>query len=212
LWPVSFLRWLAVAAAGGGYMADYDVFPISLAPTAQDPPFGGNFTVYSKIKNSQGAGIPCLMSGSESEWTRMAYAILENGLKHAKTENMWSDMLAIIDMRADKAYQLRDIVAEGQDVLLKHGWSESDCKATQTKKAIHFSHEALRKGYIRPGETAEDRPYIIRRFLQKWHNVCTETRLEEAAMPEQEEVAADLITPKQTWTKKRMPGLKNATR
>ena len=158
---LSFLRWLAVAAAGGGFMSDYDVFPISLAPAMQEPPFGGNFTVYSKIKNSQGAGIPCLMSGSKQEWTRMAFAILENGLKHSKTDNMWSDMLAIIDMRTEQAYQLRDIVAEGQDILLKHGWAEHDCASTLRKKAIHFSHEALRKGYIRPGETAEGNLFDI---------------------------------------------------
>jgi hypothetical protein len=167
-----FLRWLAVAAAGGGYLCDYDVFPVSNAPPQLAPPHSGNFTVYCRIKYSKRAGIPCFMSGATDEWTRMAYALLANGEKNAGTETMWSDMLALIDMRNDNAYATYDAVLEGQDVLLKRGWTESDCKLTAEKEAIHFSHEALKLGYLPPGESAEDRPEIIRRFLAQWRQVC----------------------------------------
>ena len=160
-------------------MCDYDVFPVSRAPKSMDPPYSGNFTVYCKIKFSENAGIPCLLSGRSDEWTRMAYALLDNGLKNSGSESMWSDMLALIDMRNDKAYRIHDAVLEGQDVLLQHGWTPQDCNVTKHKKAIHFSHEAMRLGYLNPGESAEDRPDIIRRFLTHWNQACGETETME---------------------------------
>jgi hypothetical protein len=45
-----------------------------------------------------------------------------------------------------------------------------------------------------------DRPYIIRRFLQKWHNVCVESTMEEADMPQQDSSTTD-VAPKQKWAK-----------
>lgn len=189
-----FLRWLAVAAAGGGFMSDYDVFPISSAPQMQqqqknplDPPYDGNFTVYCRIKHSKRAGIPCLMSGRADEWTRMAYALLDNGVKNAGTETMWSDMLALIDMRNDHAYNVFDAVLEGQEVLLKRDWTVADCNTTATKQAIHFSHEALKLGYLPPGETAEDRPTIVHRFLTTWRQLCA------SQLEEQEIVLGDVV-------------------
>jgi hypothetical protein len=167
-----FLRWLAVAATGGGFMSDYDVFPISRAPKQMEPPHGGNFTVYCKVKNSKRGGIPCLMSGRKDEWTRMAYAILENGHKNANNEHMWSDMLSVIDMRNTGAYTVYDAVLEGKEVLTKKGWTADDCDKTTDKHAIHFSHESMKLGYLAPGESAEDRPLIIRRFLTAWHQLC----------------------------------------
>ena len=166
-----------MASVGGGYMSDYDVFPVSRAPKSLDPPDSGNFTVYCKIKGSSRAGIPCLMSGNSKEWTRMAYELLKNGLQKATGESMWSDMLALIDMRNDRKYKINDAVLEGQDVLLKHGWTPKDCHITAHKKAIHFSHEAMRLGFLNPGESAEDRPDIIRRFLRHWHQACGDSEV-----------------------------------
>mmetsp|Transcript_23652 Transcript_23652/g.55081 ORF Transcript_23652/g.55081 Transcript_23652/m.55081 type:complete len:170 (-) Transcript_23652:245-754(-) len=167
-----------MAAVGGGFMCDYDVFPVSRAPNTLDPPYDGNFTVYCKIKFSENAGIPCLMSGRHEEWTRMAYALLDNGMKNAKSgESMWSDMLALIDMRNDDAYTIHDAVLEGQEVLLDHGWTPKDCNITAHKKAIHFSHESMKLGYLNPGETAEDRPDIIRRFLMHWKQACGDSEV-----------------------------------
>lgn len=187
-----FLRWLAVAAAGGGFLCDYDVFPVSLAPkssSATTLPYSGNFTVYSRIKHSKRAGIPCLMSGRTSEWTRMAYGLLENGKKNAGTETMWSDMLALIDMRNDDMYTVYDAVLEGQDVLTKKEWSAADCNKTESKLAIHFSHEALKLGYLPPGETAEDRPEIVKRFLSKWHSACGSQAMQKVFGDEGKDVA-----------------------
>lgn len=163
-----FLRWLAMASVGGGFMCDYDVFPLSQAPS-MELPFEGNFTVYSVVKGSETAGIPCLMSGRTDEWTRMALAIQQNGLAHTN-ETMWSDMFALIDMRKERAYRAINAVVEGQDVLVEGGFRPKDCRLTHQMLAVHFSHEALRLGHT--DAAAEDRPRVAREFLERWHQAC----------------------------------------
>eukprot|EP00549_Striatella_unipunctata_P015449 CAMPEP_0118706238 /NCGR_PEP_ID=MMETSP0800-20121206/20424_1 /TAXON_ID=210618 ORGANISM="Striatella unipunctata, Strain CCMP2910" /NCGR_SAMPLE_ID=MMETSP0800 /ASSEMBLY_ACC=CAM_ASM_000638 /LENGTH=384 /DNA_ID=CAMNT_0006608705 /DNA_START=72 /DNA_END=1223 /DNA_ORIENTATION=+ len=171
-----FLRWLAMAAVGGGWMSDYDVFPLEADPSAEQDmimPREGNFSVYSVVKDSGGlAGIPCLMSGRSDEWTRMAHTILENGIDHAEHETMWSDMFALIDLRKAQAYGTKDAVVEGQDVLVSHAWTTQDCELTHGKYAVHFSHEAMFKGHLEEGETTEDRPLVIQRFYSRWTPSC----------------------------------------
>lgn len=167
-----YLRWLAVAAKGGGFMSDYDVFPVSLAPKTLEIPYDGKFAVYCKMKPSNNAGTPCLMSGSAEEWTRMAHAVLENHEKHADRETIWSDMLSLIDMRDTANYSVHDSVLEGQDVLLRRKWSELDCEVTAQKHAVHFSHKSFKLGYLPPGKNMEDRPAIVRQFLEAWERNC----------------------------------------
>lgn len=93
-----FLRWLAMAAAGGGFMCDYDVFPLEphqpqdeVRQGYGDPtsllPYGGQFTGYE-------SGIPSYMSGTADEWTRMAGTVLANALLRTD-ETLVSDMLAL---------------------------------------------------------------------------------------------------------------------
>jgi hypothetical protein len=57
-----YLRWLAVAQMGGGWMADYDLFNLGFPP--QQP--------FKKMTSLGGPVVPCLMSGSGSEFLRLA--------------------------------------------------------------------------------------------------------------------------------------------
>ncbi len=164
-----------MAAAGGGYMSDYDVFPLTRVPTNLIDPHG-NFTVHAAVQGSRlRAGIPCLMSGSASEWSRMAHAIVQNGLTVAQTNNsitMWSDMMALIDMRKQGAYNVQDVVVEGQDVLVAPPQDpplsdDAYCRITRGKMAIHFSHQAIARGHLLPGETVLHRAQIARRFFME---------------------------------------------
>ena len=59
-----FLRYLAMAAVGGGWMTDFDVLPINL-PACTEPCHNGSFTIYERH-------VPAIVSGNESEYTRVA--------------------------------------------------------------------------------------------------------------------------------------------
>jgi hypothetical protein len=83
-----YLRWLAVAAVGGGWMSDADVIPYVFKPI--DPP--EMLTIWSH----GGHICPCLVSGSSKHYTYTAKIFAEwrgptnyeNGKPHASDQNI----------------------------------------------------------------------------------------------------------------------------
>ena len=84
-----YYRWLAVAAAGGGWMADIDTYPLHIDPKIYGKSLPGKFT-------SHCWKAPCLVSGSESEWNRVIPLLLESLTSHK--DMRWSDMFAMQDV------------------------------------------------------------------------------------------------------------------
>ena len=192
-----YYRWMAMAAVGGGWMSDYDVFPLGPVSdhdlnTAWNKDFlpnDGTFTVHSVVPGSKGSGIPCLMSGNQKQWEDMSFRILDNGANHPK-ERMWTDMFALMDLRHEnkeqQIYRWVDDVLPGQDVLLGKIWSQRDCEITKNKRAVHFSHDALVNGIIGEHDRNQkknnndeanwhkmnDRPNIVQRWHRMWKRIC----------------------------------------
>jgi hypothetical protein len=166
-----FLRYLAMAVVSGGWMCDYDTFP--LHPHDGVIPNDGKLTVHEYSKNG---GVPSLVSGSKEEFNRIAKILFENAVQH-KRETHWSDMFALHDVykasggtlyiRADPTN-----VVPGQ-VITKQTRADRICKRTTGKYAIHFSHYAMEFGGI-PGAGPEQRAIIAQTFLAKWRSNCVD--------------------------------------
>ena len=179
-----FLRWLAMASAGGGFMSDYDLFPLGhgTGDLATLPPVllpnNGDFTVYSVVPNSQNAAVPCLMSAREEEWTRLAMKILGAAVNMEVDEKSHiTDMFALISLRFENTYIAVDEVVNGEYVLLGKDWAPEDCAITNGKRAIHFSHHAIEVGdasYIKEGVLLpSDRSGVISHWMSQWMDVCS---------------------------------------
>ncbi|CAE7267339.1 gly-3, partial [Symbiodinium sp. KB8] len=86
-----YMRYLAMAEAGGGWMSDYDVIPTWFPPDT-DLPNDGRFTSYQNH-------VPALLSGRQDEWYRMADTLLTLAVSKGKekaiktgSEYLFSDM------------------------------------------------------------------------------------------------------------------------
>jgi hypothetical protein len=191
-----FLRWFAMATVGGGWMSDYDVVPLKglvpdeyFAPPKKlskkdmggnngiPVPYGGKFTIYANDGR-----VPCLMSGSQHEWDRLAKGLLD--LTHHHTTDFYSDMYALgdYDKSLKNAFEKRNevvsLLSEIQDVDgvidCEKVWNSED----EQRWAIHFSHfdigDAVERGILDENITHDDRPMVETNFLESWHEQCGE--------------------------------------
>ncbi|KAJ8020576.1 hypothetical protein HOLleu_40205 [Holothuria leucospilota] len=147
-----FLRHVAMAAVGGGWMSDYDVIPLHI-PTCVEPLNGGRYTVYEHYT-------PSLVSGSGEEFTRVSKMmanidwrgnprLLEHDRPHVSDMHLFNlfvknssveSMLVVIGAR--------DLFAE--PFACNRTWSYIDStikpippRFTQLPWVIHFAHASF---------------------------------------------------------------------
>ncbi len=161
-----YYRWLAMATVGGGFMSDFDVFPMNTSPEDFKD---GTFSIYESTPDNNG-GIPCLMSGSGTEWERMAFNVVQNGAEHVE-EDFWSDMYASIDIyqKHPDAYILYSRMANAQ--LTIEEWNPDLCKIAEDRFAVHFSHNTMHKLHVKNIDFNQ-RPQVARDFLNRWKSAC----------------------------------------
>ena len=132
-----FVRYLAMASVGGGWMSDIDVLPTFLDPDGPLPN-NGNFTLYQE-------NVPALISAKTEEWegiaSKMMQAMQNPAYRIPKNDGveLYSDMYALQDMNA--AY-----ISLGM-VPLANEWagpSFTDCRILRGPTlAVHFSHGSI---------------------------------------------------------------------
>lgn len=169
-----FLRWIAMSVVGGGWMSDYDTFPLyAFDPTM---PSSGRLTVHEHSKNG---GVPDLVSGSPDEWFRMAKVLIENAAE--KKDKTWSDMFALHDVYVASngtIYNMETHVVPGHVVLRKSGIEDRTCRRTRNKYAIHFSHYSMEFGTtLKFGSQKEvagpqERASVALDWLTQWRLKC----------------------------------------
>lgn len=172
-----FMRWIAVAASGGGWMADYDTFPIRKVHF-DDLPADGKLAVYDQTLHG---GIPCLVSGTSEEFTRVANLILDNTIERGVNEPFWSDMMALFDIhRNDPAvFVQKQGILRGEKAFEgdRHFPNpEKDCpKMAKHHWAVHFSHNAIQQGVAKgtlSKMTFDNRPNVAEGWLNQWAVRC----------------------------------------
>lgn len=188
-----FLRWLAmvVATTGtkGGWMSDYDTFPLHPLDGRMIPN-GGRLTVH---ENSKNGGVPSLISGSPEEWDRLAMELIHNAYLH-RDERFWSDMFALHDIYVSSGktiYMMEHGVTPAQVVMRKHGIEPRTCLRTQSRYAIHFSHYAIENGNMEAANITESatlinikpehRSSIAKEWLRRWRELCIDGQKEPVA-------------------------------
>mmetsp|Transcript_53916 Transcript_53916/g.101058 ORF Transcript_53916/g.101058 Transcript_53916/m.101058 type:complete len:341 (-) Transcript_53916:226-1248(-) len=148
-----FLRYLAMAEVGGGWMADFDVIPTFITPDM--PLFNqGNFTVYQDF-------VPALISGTRPEWERMVQEILkrlQNPIYRPIQGGLYSDMFALQDVQ--QAYKSETLVAS------PNTWGpEMGCQTMRVASlAAHFSHASLGAW----NASTKDRPGLMEKGRAKF--------------------------------------------
>lgn len=142
-----FYRWLAMAASGGGWMCDYDTFPTNFPiEEGKNLPNNGKFTSFENH-------VPSLMSGTATEWTRVAKLLVEAIPKIP--EDVKSDMHAFQILEQEGTH---DVDFRHAKLNMSFGFPykkslsaglprEVDCNKIAERRAIHFAHAYVKKSY-----------------------------------------------------------------
>jgi len=160
-----FYRWLAMAASGGGWMSDYDTFPMNFPiEVALKLPNGGMFTSYQRH-------IPALMSGSEDEWNRVSKLVID-AIPRIGKKWIKSDMHAFNVLKEEhntgiifKQGLPGEIVQPGF-VYRKGSPRQVPCKKVVQILAVHMAHATVHASVLDgtyPLEVREDDPNGVER-------------------------------------------------
>ncbi|GFH45044.1 hypothetical protein CTEN210_01518 [Chaetoceros tenuissimus] len=170
-----FYRYLAMANVGGGWMSDYDTFPINFpiekySGLAND----GKFTSFQ-------AHVPSLISASGSEWQRVAELFIKQ--MPVSTADWKSDMFLLQEVGNVKE---NDIILYDQgsyvETFLKYKERDVvDCGKYKRFLVLHCSHLAITTieeqdlvptyDYSEMDETVK-RAKITEIFMDQWREQC----------------------------------------
>ena len=175
---LSFMRWIAMAHVGGGWYADYDVFPIRDFPA--ELPNNGTMTIYDVMS-------PTLASGNADEWTKTLDALLEDAVE---TQNLagttdrhnlfWTDSLGILNLVANDRFapKREKRVAQpygAKDPILTS--NDCDVKSFRSRWVVHFGQEMVQSAEFVPNHLRipNGRLSLAREWLPKWRAKCYQT-------------------------------------
>jgi len=180
-----FYRWLAIASSGGGWMSDFDTYPLHSQPLRDgvDLPNNGKFTDYERH-------VPCLLSGSKAEWDRMVELLLSSYRRH--TAEFWTDMRSLAEITdQDRLIRMGDVISsDDQNSFIRtrevisadHLYIQltttvtdvdpydlkNSCELTKNLRAIHFSHAACDNISF----CSKERGSVLEYWFETWRGYC----------------------------------------
>jgi len=176
-----FFRWVAMTVVGGGFMSDYDTFPLQSKPSLMLPNKGA-LSIYSNH-------VPNLVSGSAAEWNRISNVMFENYAENSNQgKQFWSDMremeklmmfgsnftdIPLGSPETIPIHVLYDIFddedMEENQVINPYDVNEK-CLFLLSFRAIHFSHHGCYLAHFCNGH--KRRPLAARKWHNSWSNEC----------------------------------------
>ena len=134
-----FYRWFAMAASGGGWMSDYDIFPTNFPLNAgTELPNGGKFISFQ-------SHVPSLMPGTSEEWNRVSKLIIDaipriDKLPRAE-EHIVSDMHALYVLHLENNDSIAFVPFDmSMQSYLYDSLRHVNCEKMSTASAAHLSH------------------------------------------------------------------------
>ena len=179
---LSILRWLAMAAIGGGWLVDYDAFPIR--DFRQDGLINnGELTIYEAVA-------PTLVSGSADAWLATATFLLENAKYHCHADQgrqtFWTDSLGLLNAWRDPncTLHVQKQVLDGKKALAALTADDCDKKPFRGKRIVHFGYMAMLEAPSLSPELRlpRHRLTMAKEWLPKWRATCyntTRVRIQE---------------------------------
>jgi hypothetical protein len=156
-----FMRHVAMAAIGGGWLTDYDVIPVYM-PRCLALPNNGRFTTHEKF-------VPSMVSGTADEYQRVARLLGNVPWRNSKYSKFFtnsgrphvSDMVALQFIGAAREISVAD---RGCGVISPKLLFENKkcltCKLGGPPKAIHFARSVM-TGYLHPPHVTDAKPHIV---------------------------------------------------
>jgi len=143
-----YWRWLAMVTAGGGWMSDYDVFPLGL-DSEVGLEIGEDDTFKSFYHN-----VPCLLHASAKEWDRIIHLMIGILPPKQSGNEVISDMISLKHLGQWKGRAGMEWTGDVQTHIFYERNEEGDlrlnCKVGKAKLAVHLSHHecdiAFREG------------------------------------------------------------------
>jgi len=143
-----YWRWLAMVTVGGGWMSDYDVFPLGL-DSEVGLEIGEDDTFKSFYHN-----VPCLLHASAKEWDRIIHLMIGILPPKQSGNEVISDMISLKHLGQWKGRAGMEWTGDVQTHIFYERNEEGDlrlnCKVGKAKLAVHLSHHecdiAFREG------------------------------------------------------------------
>mmetsp|Transcript_24003 Transcript_24003/g.50604 ORF Transcript_24003/g.50604 Transcript_24003/m.50604 type:complete len:381 (+) Transcript_24003:141-1283(+) len=138
-----FWRWLAMVQVGGGWMSDYDTFPLEL-----DAKLGERLADEEPTFKSYCYIAPCLVHASASEWDRVIHLMMDSLPNEPKEDEFISDMNVFGRLGhsgiVEDLWTVKTLTIPRYEYTIEDDGSLLvDCNAYANKLAVHLCHHSI---------------------------------------------------------------------